>query len=89
MVAAEELGISSQNIKTFSNSNDPNVKRLLGIEGDLGPSMGLDKEWAANVIAQVGNYGEMWERAFAASGMPRGPNRLAAQGGLLYAYPMQ
>jgi general L-amino acid transport system substrate-binding protein len=89
MVAAEELGITSQNIKTFSNSNDPAVKRLLGIEGDLGPSMGLDKEWAANVIAQVGNYGEMWERAFGASGMPRGPNRLAAHGGLLYAYPMQ
>ena len=68
---------------------DPAVKRLLGVEGDLGPSMGLDKDWAVNVIAQVGNYGEMWERAFAASGMPRGANRLAAEGGLLYAFPMQ
>ena len=89
LVAAEELGISSQNIKTFAASTDPNVKRLLGIDGDLGPSMGLDKEWAAHAIAQVGNYGEMWDRAFASSGMPRGPNRLAAQGGLLYAFPMQ
>ncbi len=89
LVAAEELGITSQNIKTFASSTDPNVKRLLGIDGDLGPSMGLDKEWAANAIAQVGNYGEMWDRAFASSGMPRGPNRLAAQGGLLYAFPMQ
>ncbi|MDB5861710.1 MAG: amino acid transporter substrate-binding protein [Ramlibacter sp.] len=89
MVAAEELGISSKNVKTFAGSTDAPVKRLLGIDGDLGPSMGLDKEWAANVIAQVGNYGEMWERAFSASGMPRAANRLAAQGGLLYAVPMQ
>jgi general L-amino acid transport system substrate-binding protein len=51
--------------------------------------MGLEKDWAANIIAQVGNYGEMLERAFAASGMPRGANRLAADGGLLYAFPMQ
>lgn len=89
MVAAEELGISSKNIKSFASSNDRAVKRLLGVEGDLGPSMGLDKEWAAHVISQVGNYGEMWERAFAASSMPRGPNRLAGQGGLQYAVPMQ
>jgi general L-amino acid transport system substrate-binding protein len=89
MVAAEELGITSKNIKSFAASTDPAVKRLLGIDGDLGPSMGLDKDWAANVISQVGNYGEMWERAFSASGMPRGANRLAADGGLLYAFPMQ
>jgi general L-amino acid transport system substrate-binding protein len=89
MVAAEELGITSTNIKTFGSSNDPAVRRLLGIDGDLGPSMSLEKDWAANVISQVGNYGEMWERAFSASGMPRGSNRLAAEGGLLYAFPMQ
>jgi general L-amino acid transport system substrate-binding protein len=89
MVEAEELGITSKNVKTFATSSDPATKRLLGIEGDLGPSMGLEKDWAANVIAQVGNYGEMWARAFAASGMPRGANRLAADGGLLYAIPMQ
>lgn len=89
MVEAEELGITSKNVKTFATSSDPVAKRLLGIEGDLGPSMGLEKDWAANVIAQVGNYGEMWERAFAASGMPRGANRLATDGGLLYAFPMQ
>ena len=89
MVAAEELGITSKNVKTFAASTDPVIKRLLGVDGDLGPSMGLEKDWAANVIAQVGNYGEMWERAFSASGMPRGPNQLAAQGGLHYAFPMQ
>lgn len=87
-VAAEELGITQANVKSFPTT-DPVVKRLLGVEGDLGPSMGLEKDWAVNVISQVGNYGEMWERAFARSGMPRGPNRLAANGGLMYAFPMQ
>jgi general L-amino acid transport system substrate-binding protein len=51
--------------------------------------MGLEKDWAARVITQVGNFGEMWERAFAASGMPRGPNKLASDGGLMYAFPMR
>lgn len=88
-VAAEELGISSKNIGGFAASADPDVKRLLGTDGDLGPSMGLDKDWAQQVITQVGNFGEMWDRAFAASGMPRGPNRLASQGGLMYAFPMR
>ena len=88
-VAAEELGISSKNIAGFAASADPDVKRLLGTDGDLGPSMGLDKDWAQQVITQVGNFGEMWDRAFAASGMPRGPNRLASQGGLMYAFPMR
>jgi general L-amino acid transport system substrate-binding protein len=88
-VAAEELGITSKNIGTFAGSADPDVKRLLGVDGDLGPSMGLDKDWAARVVTQVGNFGEMWERAFASSGMPRGPNRLASQGGLMYAFPMR
>ena len=88
-VAAEELGITSKNIATFASSADPDVKRLLGADGDLGPSMGLDKAWAANVITQVGNYGEMFDRAFGPSGMPRAQNRLAADGGLVFALPMR
>jgi general L-amino acid transport system substrate-binding protein len=89
MVLAEELGITSDNVKSFASSTDPVIKRLVGTDGDLGPSMGLEKDWAVNVIASVGNYGQMWDRAFGASGMPRGPNRLAAQGGLVFAYPMR
>lgn len=89
MINAEELGVTSKNVKTFASSIDPNVRRLLGTEADLGPSMGLDKEWAANIIAQVGNYGEVFDRAFAGTGMPRAQNRLAEQGGLLYAVPMR
>jgi general L-amino acid transport system substrate-binding protein len=88
-VNAEELGVNSKNIKGMASSTDADVKRLLGADGDLGPSMGLDKEWAANVVAQVGNYGEMFDRAFSASGMPRAQNRLAGQGGLMYALPMR
>ena len=89
MINAEELGVTSKNVQSFTGSTDPDVRRLLGTEGDLGPSMGLDKEWAANIIAQVGNYGEVFDRAFAGTGMPRAQNRLAEQGGLLYAVPMR
>ena len=89
MIVAEELGINSKNIATFATSTDADVKRLLGADGDLGPSMGLDKEWATNIISQVGNYGEVFDRAFAASGMPRAQNKLAAQGGLMYGLPMR
>lgn len=89
MINAEELGIGSRNVKTFAASTDADVKRLLGIDGDLGPSMGLGRTWAADVITQVGNYGEVFERYFGPAGMPRGQNRLAADGGLMYALPMR
>ncbi len=89
MINSEELGISSKNIASFASSNDPDVKRLLGNDGDLGPSMGLDKHWAADIITHVGNYGEVFDRCCAPSGMPRAQNRLAADGGLMYALPMR
>jgi general L-amino acid transport system substrate-binding protein len=89
MINAEELGINSKNIKTFAGSADADVKRLLGVDGDLGPSMGQDKTWAADVITHVGNYGELFERCCAPSGMPRAQNRLAADGGLMFALPMR
>lgn len=88
-VFAEELGITSKTIANQAGSTDADVKRLVGTDGDLGPSMGLEKDWAVHVVQQVGNFGEMWERAFAPSGMPRGPNKLASQGGLMYAFPMR
>ncbi len=89
MIAAEELGISSKNIDTFAASTDADVRRLMGSEGDLGPSLGLERDWAVNVVKQVGNYGEAFDRAFSASGMPRGQNKLAGQGGLMYSVPMR
>jgi general L-amino acid transport system substrate-binding protein len=87
MINAEELGISSKNIASFASSNDPDVKRLLGTDGDLGPSMGLEKHWAADIITHVGNYAEVFDRCCSPSGMPRAQNRLAADGGLMYALP--
>jgi general L-amino acid transport system substrate-binding protein len=89
MVNAEELGVTSKNVKTFGASTNPDIKRLVGTDGDLGPSMGLDKEWAVNIVSQVGNYGEVFDRAFGPSGMPRAQNKLAEDGGLLYALPMR
>ena len=89
MLTAEELGITAENIKTFSTSSDPAVKRFLGMEGDLGSAMGLDNKWAANIVSAEGNYGEMWSRSFAATGLPRGLNRLWSAGGLQYAPPLR
>ncbi len=51
--------------------------------------MGLDKDWVLNIVSQVGNYGEVFDRTFGPAGMPRAQNRLAAQGGLLYGVPMR
>ena len=88
LVTAEEMGITAANVASFT-SNDPAVRRLLGVEGELGSSMGLDNRWAANAIAAVGNYGEVWTRSFANSGLPRGLNRLWSDGGLQYAPPFR
>src|SRR5690606_8562152 len=77
MIHAEELGITSRNLNDFANSKEPNIQRLLGASGDIGSSMGLDNAWATNIIREVGNYGEVFERYFSSSGMPRGQNRLA------------
>lgn len=89
MINAEELGIDSKNIDNFRDSKDPNVQRLLGTSGDLGQSLGLSNDWAAQIVAKVGNYGEAFERNLGVTGMPRGKNRLAENGGLLYAIPMR
>lgn len=88
MVTAEEMGINSANAKSFS-STDPAVKRFLGQEGELGASMGLDNRWAINVVASVGNYGEVWDRHFGTSGLNRGLNRLWSEGGLMYSPPLR
>src|SRR6201999_2973923 len=59
MITAEEKGINSQNIDSFANSTDPDIRRLLGVEGDMGKALGVDNKWAYNVIKQVGNLGEV------------------------------
>jgi general L-amino acid transport system substrate-binding protein len=90
MVDAEELGLTSENVKTqAASSADPNVQRLVGKSGDLGKMLGLDPAWALNVVTQVGNYGESFERNLGPLGVERGPNRLWRDGGLMFAPPLR
>ena len=89
MVTAEEKGITSKNIDTFMDSKDPDIRRLLGLEGDMGKALGLDNRWAYNVVKQVGNFGEMWDRNITPMGVPRSINNLWTKGGLQYAPPIR
>ena len=92
MVNAEELGVTSKNIGQALSSEKPDIKRLVGTEGDYGERMGLSKDWAARVIRLVGNYGEVFERNVgigSALGIPRGINQLWSKGGILYAPPIR
>ena len=90
MIEAEELGINSQNIDSFQNSEDPNIRRFLGLEGNLGEDMGLPNDFAARVVRHVGNYGEVYERNIGEPfDLDRGPNELWTNGGLMYAPPFR
>jgi general L-amino acid transport system substrate-binding protein len=90
LMEAEELGINSQNIATFQNSPDPNVKRFLGLEGKLGEDMGLPNDFAARIVKHVGNYSEIYDRNIGKPfGLKRGLNSLWKDGGLLYSPPFR
>ncbi|MFN7052056.1 MAG: amino acid ABC transporter substrate-binding protein, partial [Gemmobacter sp.] len=93
LVAAEEYGVTSANIEEVATSTqNPEVKRLLGLEGDLGAMLGLDKEFSKRAIAAVGNYGEIFEANIGSAtpiGLARGLNALWTQGGLQYAPPFR
>ena len=93
-IQAEEFGITSENIDTFSASEDPSILRFLGLEAPtddgaavLDPGLGLPTDFAAKVVAQVGNYAEIFDRHLAPLGLERGVNALWTDGGLLYAPP--
>jgi general L-amino acid transport system substrate-binding protein len=93
LVTAEEKGITKANIdEVAASTQDPEVKRLLGLEGDLGAMMGLDKEWAKRAIAASGNYGEIFAANIGEStpiGLARGLNEQWSKGGLMYAPPFR
>jgi general L-amino acid transport system substrate-binding protein len=89
MIIAEEKGITQANVDTFMDSKDPDIRRLLGIEGEMGKALGLDPKFAYHVIKAVGNLGEMWDRNITPMGVPRGINSLWTKGGLQYAPPMR
>ena len=93
LIAAEELGITSANVEELSGGTDnPEINRLLGSEGTLGEMIGLDASWGKNVIAAVGNYGEIFEKNIGENtpiGLARGLNAQWTEGGLLYAPPFR
>jgi general L-amino acid transport system substrate-binding protein len=93
IIEAEELGVTTKNLnKMMKSSKNPNLKRLFGIEGDMGAKLGLDKKWAVRVVKSVGNYGEMFERNLGKNttlGISRGINQLWTKGGLQYAMPIR
>ncbi len=92
LLTAEEFGITAANVDSHLNSQNPEIRRLLGDSGDHGPLMGLDRRWAFNAIKAVGNYGEIFERNLG-QGSPiklaRGLNDLWTRGGLMYAPPIR
>ncbi|QEQ98420.1 amino acid ABC transporter substrate-binding protein [Neptunomonas concharum] len=92
MLNAEELGVTSANAEEMKKSRDPNVRRLIGLEGPKGNGLGLNDDWAYQVVKQVGNYGESFDRNVG-EGSPlkvsRGINALWSNGGLQYAPPMR
>jgi general L-amino acid transport system substrate-binding protein len=93
LIEAEELGITGANVRDLQkNSTDPDIRWFLNSCGERAKTLGLKPGWAANVIAAVGNYGEIFERNFGAAGglmLDRGLNRLWNLGGLMYAPPFQ
>ena len=90
LIQAEEFGLNSQNIADFSETEDPRIQRFLGQEGNLGEDMGLPNDFAARVVANVGNYGEIYERNIGQPfGLDRGQNQLWTEGGLLYSPPFR
>jgi general L-amino acid transport system substrate-binding protein len=90
LIQAEEFGISSDNVGDFADSDNPDIQRFLGLgENQSGSYLGLDNNFMVNVIEQVGNYGEIYERHLTPLGLDRGLNALWTDGGLLYAPPFR
>jgi general L-amino acid transport system substrate-binding protein len=92
MLNAEELGVNSKNVDESLKSNMPEIKRLVGTEGNFGEQLGLTKDWAVRIVKHVGNYGEVFERNVGTGsrlGISRGINRLWTKGGIQYAPPIR
>jgi general L-amino acid transport system substrate-binding protein len=92
MINAEELGITSQNVDKMLASKDPRIMRFLGVTEGNGKALGLDEKFAYNIIKQVGNYGEIFERNVGVNtplGIERGLNALWTNGGLMYSPPFK
>jgi len=93
IIEAEEQGITAANAEQMRRTTtSPNTRRLLGVTPELGQALKLDPAWVFNVIRAIGNYGELYERTMGENtpvALPRGPNNLWTNGGLMYALPMR
>jgi len=92
MIAAEELGITSQNVDAMLKSKDPKIQRFLGVSPSNGKALGLDEDWAYKIVKFVGNYGEVFERNVGVNTtlkIERGLNAQWTNGGLMYAPPFK
>ena len=90
MIYAEEKGVTSRTVSIAQKSPDPDLQRLLGVVAGNGKALGVDEKWAFNIIMQVGNYGESFERNVGKESrlnLERGLNALYTNGGLMYAMP--
>ena len=92
MIEAEEYGITSKNVDEMLKSDNPSIKRILGVTPGMGKALGVDEKWVYNIVKQVGNYGESFDRNVgkdSALKVERGQNALWTQGGLQYAPPIR
>jgi general L-amino acid transport system substrate-binding protein len=92
MIEAEEMGISQANVDEMMKSDDPSIKRVLGVTPGYGKAVGVDEKWMYNIIKQVGNYGDSFERNVGKNTnlkLERGQNALWTNGGLMYAIPFR
>ncbi|HFD86720.1 MAG TPA: amino acid ABC transporter substrate-binding protein, partial [Gammaproteobacteria bacterium] len=93
LISAEELGITSANIDELAKgTNNPEINRILGTEGELGAMFGLDAQWAYRAIKANGNFGEIFEKNIGENtplGLSRGLNAQWTEGGLVYSPPFR
>jgi general L-amino acid transport system substrate-binding protein len=92
LLNAEEAGVTAANVQEMRKSANPEIRRLLGEEGDFGAGLGLSRDWVVRIVAAVGNYGEIFERNLGKQSplrIPRGLNALWRDGGLHYAPPIR
>jgi general L-amino acid transport system substrate-binding protein len=92
LLNAEELGLTQTNIDDMMDSDNPEIRRLVGAEGGFGEGIGLSNDWAVNIVKSVGNYGEIFDRNVGPDtplGIERGVNALWNQGGIQYGMPIR
>lgn len=92
LIQAEEFGITSKNVDKMLKSRNPNIQRFLGVSPGMGKALGVSEDWVYQIIKQVGNYGEIFERNIGVNtplGLERGLNDLWTRGGLMYPAPFR